>query len=105
MADHLGVDPSTLDATAANFDERGQGWRSVGANPPNDPDQLTEELGFVGHAVVEGVRADNARRHRDTEKFAAANSDLAENLRGAARDYRRADDEGAAGAGAVNLPD
>lgn len=93
MADRrLIVDPADLLRSAEAHDQRAHGWRQIGATPPHDPDQLAHDLGFVGHAFTEAMRARNAERARDAEKIAAGFEKDANALRDGARDYLGTDE-------------
>lgn len=93
MAERLTVDPADLIRSAEAHDQRAQGWRQIGSTPPHNPDQLANDLGFVGHAFTEAMRARNAERARDAEKLAAGFDKDANALREGARDYMGADEK------------
>ncbi|TEA09121.1 type VII secretion target [Mycobacteroides salmoniphilum] len=97
MAKPLRVNPADLELSAGDHDHRAQGWRQVGANPPNDPEVLEPALGFIGYGFSQGLRAHNGQRTQDAHSVASEYAKHAEDLRASAADYRNADDEGAQG--------
>jgi ABC-type phosphonate transport system ATPase subunit len=95
MGENLAVNPAELVRSAAAHEARAEGWRALATNPPNDPDALATELGFVGHSFIESLRVHNAARARDADALAAGYGRDASALRAAAADYIAADETGA----------
>lgn len=92
MVDRLTVDPADLLRSAEAHEQRAAGWRRIRDTPPHDPDQLAQDLGFVGHAFVETIRhVRNPQRARDADNLASGYAKDAHALRAGAADYLGSD--------------
>ncbi|MBU8813645.1 hypothetical protein KL953_32740 [Mycolicibacterium goodii] len=98
MVDRLTVDPADLLRSAEAHEQRAAGWRRIRDTPPHDPDQLAQDLGFVGHAFVETIRhVRNPQRARDADNLASGYAKDAHALRAGAADYLGSDQASAVG--------
>lgn len=93
--DDLKVDTAELRQAAEKHNERGQAWRNVAANPPNDPDALAASWGPIAHPATESLRASNAQRAQSASSIGNEHEDLAGKLRVAAAAYDRTDESSA----------
>ncbi len=89
------VNTAELRTAATSHEERGQQWRQIASNPPNDPDAIAAAWGPIAHPTTEQLRVRNQQRAADAAAIQATHESLAEDLRWAADSYDRTDSAGA----------